>query len=196
MPGKEMRRRYLVRKFQLKFAGFVLLFMLVVGFACGFIVYNSSMSILVKKLSGVFPQHRLIAIINEMNLRLVIGFILALILIFIASIFVSHRIAGPLVRIEKSISEIGDGNLSLIVKLRKSDELQDLAQTINNMTALLKEKLKVSKEKTLKSCETLEFVKTELAKPSLDSAELTSRINELEAELNTLKSEFSKFILS
>ncbi len=196
MPGKEMRRRYLVRKFQLKFAGFVLLFMLVVGFVCGFVVYNSSMTILVKKLSGVFPQHRLIAIINEMNLRLVIGFILALVVIFIASIFISHRIAGPLVRIEKSISEIGDGNLSLTVKLRKTDELQDLAQTINNMTALLKEKLKAPKEKVLKSCETLESVKAELTKPSLDLAELTSRINELDAQLNTLKAEFSKFVLS
>ncbi|MBM3253852.1 MAG: methyl-accepting chemotaxis protein [Candidatus Omnitrophica bacterium] len=196
MPTKELRRKYLVRKFQLKFAGFVLVFMLIIGFVCGFIVYNSGMTVLVRRLSGVFPQHRLIAILNEMNIRLAIGFILALVLIFIASIFVSHRIAGPLVRIEKSLSDIGGGKLSLVIKLRKTDELQELAQTINNMTLSLKEKLKIPKEQTIKSSEVLESIKTELAKTSPDLTELASRIKELDTQINNLKEDFSKFVLS
>ena len=47
------------------------------------------------------------------------------------SIFISHRIAGPLYRIKRSLSKITQGDLSVFVKLRKWDDLKDLAEHIN-----------------------------------------------------------------
>jgi len=49
----------------------------------------------------------------------------------IVSIFISHKIAGPLYRLKKSLAEITAGNLNIKIKLRKNDDLKDLAEHIN-----------------------------------------------------------------
>jgi methyl-accepting chemotaxis protein len=54
------------------------------------------------------------------------------------SIFISHKIAGPLYRLKKSISLITEGNLDVNVKLRKGDDLQDLAEHVNMLTEELR----------------------------------------------------------
>lgn len=53
------------------------------------------------------------------------------------SLFLSHRIAGPLFRFEKSIEEIIKGNLSFRIKLRKKDEAKELADAMNRMIETL-----------------------------------------------------------
>ncbi len=57
--------------------------------------------------------------------------------ISILSIFLSHRIAGPLYRFEKSIEDITKGNLAFRIKLRKRDEAQELAEALNRMIETL-----------------------------------------------------------
>lgn len=47
------------------------------------------------------------------------------------SIFVTHKIAGPLHRIKQALTEIAGGNLETTVKLRKWDDLQEMAQHVN-----------------------------------------------------------------
>ena len=58
--------------------------------------------------------------------------IAGIILLFGAvSIFITHKIAGPLYRLKKSLSVITEGNLDVKVKLRKGDDLKDLAEHVN-----------------------------------------------------------------
>jgi len=47
------------------------------------------------------------------------------------SIFISHKVAGPLFRLKKSLSQVTQGNLNVSVKLRKWDDLKDLADHVN-----------------------------------------------------------------
>jgi hypothetical protein len=47
------------------------------------------------------------------------------------SIFISHKVAGPLFRIKKSLDKVTQGDLSVVIKLRKWDDLKDLAEHIN-----------------------------------------------------------------
>jgi len=77
--------------------------------------------------------------------------VVAIILISIATFFVvmylSHRIAGPLFNIERSIKDIASGDLSGKIHLRAADEIQRLASSLNDMTDSLKSKiLDVEKE--------------------------------------------------
>jgi methyl-accepting chemotaxis protein len=51
----------------------------------------------------------------------------------IASIFVSHKVAGPLFRMKKCLTQVTDGDLSVVIKLRKWDDLKDLAEKTNNL---------------------------------------------------------------
>ena len=67
--------------------------------------------------------------------------IITLILITLASIvvvlFISHKIAGPMFRFEKDLNEIGQGDLTKKVTLRKKDQFTDMADSLNNMTTNL-----------------------------------------------------------
>lgn len=48
-----------------------------------------------------------------------------------ASIFITHKIAGPVYRFKKALAEIARGNLEVSVKLREKDDLKDLAEDLN-----------------------------------------------------------------
>lgn len=53
--------------------------------------------------------------------------------VIVSVIYLTHRIAGPLVRIEKELHHIGEGNFDIRLNLRKNDELKALAGVINEM---------------------------------------------------------------
>lgn len=54
---------------------------------------------------------------------------------------ISHKLAGPLFRFEKELREIGDGDLTKNIRLREKDQITDMAASINNMAAGLREKV-------------------------------------------------------
>ena len=59
----------------------------------------------------------------------------------VVTLFVSHKIAGPLFRFEKELKEIEKGNLTKSIKLRKKDQTTDMADSLNKMSAGLHEKV-------------------------------------------------------
>lgn len=56
------------------------------------------------------------------------------------TLFVSHRIAGPLYRLEKDIAEVVRGNMNMNFRVREKDELRDLANALNQMMKVLRDK--------------------------------------------------------
>lgn len=68
--------------------------------------------------------------------------ILALAITFGVSLFFSHFVAGPIYRFQKVLDEMRDGNLNLHVKLRKHDELKDVADTFNQALSSLRHRLR------------------------------------------------------
>lgn len=59
----------------------------------------------------------------------------------VVTLFVSHKIAGPLFRFEKELKEIEKGDLTKSIKLREKDQTTNLADSLNKMTAGLHEKV-------------------------------------------------------
>ena len=57
------------------------------------------------------------------------------------TLFVSHKLAGPMFRFEADLKVIGDGDLTKIVRLRKKDQMMSIVESLNQMTASLREKL-------------------------------------------------------
>jgi methyl-accepting chemotaxis protein len=72
-------------------------------------------------------------------LKFLAPFLPATTLIFIAavatSIFISHRIAGPIYRIEKALERWKNGNVEANLQLRTGDEFQNLADAYNKAAA-------------------------------------------------------------
>lgn len=75
-------------------------------------------------------------------------FVLTLVTIAIAliSVFFSHRIAGPIFRIEKSLELIGKGDLTVNTKFRGKDQLTGLADEINDMVRALNHSVRNSRD--------------------------------------------------
>ena len=57
------------------------------------------------------------------------------------TLFGSHKIAGPIYRLERSLESIGNGDLTLKVKFRPTDGISGLAEEINALTGNLNEKI-------------------------------------------------------
>lgn len=53
----------------------------------------------------------------------------------------SHKIAGPIYRLERSLESIGSGNLSQKIKFRENDAIHELADNINKTTESLNERV-------------------------------------------------------
>jgi methyl-accepting chemotaxis protein len=60
--------------------------------------------------------------------------------VVVVTLLMSHRIAGPLWRVEQTAKAVGEGDLTCEIHLRKNDELRTLADQMNKMTKLLRKK--------------------------------------------------------
>jgi len=84
---------------------------------------------------------------QQTSLQLLIGVncvvLLALLLLTaVLALRLSHRVGGPLYRLEKVMGEVAQGNLNQNVRLREDDELQTLAQAINQACQALSQGLR------------------------------------------------------
>lgn len=56
------------------------------------------------------------------------------------AVWLSHRIAGPVYRLKKSMQQAGSGDLSVLVRLRENDEFQDLKNEFNDMISGIRDR--------------------------------------------------------
>ncbi len=61
--------------------------------------------------------------------------------VFIASLVLSHRVAGPIYRFERSADEVAGGDLTSRVFLRDRDELGDFRNVFNTMVDALRNRV-------------------------------------------------------
>ena len=60
-------------------------------------------------------------------------------------LLISHRLAGPLYKVEKVVNDIADGNLDQDVYFRKADQIKNLATALDNAVTNLSDKISVLK---------------------------------------------------
>lgn len=106
--------------------------------------------------------------------------IILLIVIGIQSLIRFHRIVGPIYALEKIIELIKQGTLGGHVLLRRSDELKDLAQKVEDMSLSLKNY--VQKDRKI----------IDEIKADLDSVSRLSNPGEIKTRLLTIKEKLSR----
>lgn len=107
-------------------------------------------------------------ILKRVNRRLMLQGLVLVILIGFGSIYLTHKIAGPLFHFRKSMDSVKKGELTTRVYLRKHDEAMSVANTFNEMMKSLDDSVSNLKRITREA----------------DSAELKIK---LEQELNKFK---------
>jgi len=70
-------------------------------------------------------------ILKDTNRKLLPKYFLLFILITWASIYLTHKIAGPLYRFSLGLHDLGQGNLKTRIRLRRGDEAQSVANEFN-----------------------------------------------------------------
>jgi methyl-accepting chemotaxis protein len=163
-PPDRRNRRFIVKpRLQFRIAFIVLLSMtmvLLVSFA-GF--YFFAVEELMK-----FNHPRIPLILERVNYALLASFVISAGAVTLAVIYLTHKIAGPLYRFEKSMEAVGRGDLTHVVKTRKGDELKDLEISFNDMIKNLRRKVEAG-EKLL----TAPYVETEVLPPGHETGWIT-----------------------
>ncbi|MDD5448969.1 MAG: methyl-accepting chemotaxis protein [Candidatus Omnitrophica bacterium] len=196
-PKRIRRRQYLIKtRFQLKYTGIIILFMFAVAWAAGYTVYYTGWLLMGEKLANVYPQGRLIAIMRTINATLLLRVLLIAPFIALLSVFLSHKVAGPLYRIERFIKQVASGDLSAKLKLRRGDDLKDVAEAINQMTDDLKNR--VNRLKAITNTAGLEIgrLKTRIGESNPDINIVKKEIEELAKNIKDLDNHLSEYRLS
>lgn len=165
--------------------------MMFVAFGVGWIIYHTSWSRIVNtpdlsidQLAGIFDT------VNHILIRWVVVFG---VVIAILSIFVSHKIAGPVYRLEETTRVIASGDLTYQVHLRHGDELKDLQEAFNQMSEKLRTMVANDRkviERLIASTESLRDA-VNSKKQSPEAVEkVASELNDIVAQLQDVTSAF------
>jgi methyl-accepting chemotaxis protein len=126
----EKRKRVLTRKpFQLKYVVLAIAgFLVTIGLAQMSLYYQLARVVLQQpQFTGVF------AVAQHMNMVFFSWFMLGTLIIVGGGIFISHRIVGPLQRLEEMLLKVGQGDLSTEMRIRSKDEFKEVAVSFNSM---------------------------------------------------------------
>lgn len=131
---KEFQFRFILKFCLLLFIGVVISTVLLFLFSQDTLTSSFEQSRLVVKKTGlaILPS---VVYTNLITLGLIT---LASIMV---TLFVSHKIAGPMFRFEEELKRIGEGDLTNKVMIRKKDQITDMAVSLNDMIAGLRAKV-------------------------------------------------------
>jgi methyl-accepting chemotaxis protein len=89
-----------------------------------------------------FDAHVKIRRVSDLLLPVVIaGSMVSLLAGVLLSLFLPQKIAGPIYRIEQGLKKIESGDLTTQIKLRDTDTLKELAESVNRSTCSLQKKV-------------------------------------------------------
>ena len=74
--------------------------------------------------------------------NIVLSFVLIIVLLLVISIKTTKKFVSPIVELTNGVKEIAKGNLDKKLDIKTSDEIEVLADSVNNMTSNLKEYMK------------------------------------------------------
>lgn len=191
---KFKRTQYWVSgRFQGKYVGLILLLTFLTAALCSYVVYYTSMISFGEKLASIYPQGRLVSAVNIINIRIIISVLLITPLVALIGIYLSHQIAGPIVRMEHYMNDMASGNLAGKLVLRKGDELIMLADGINRLTESIKTTMINEKSGLERLEKELENLKIMAVSKHPDIKLVSDLASRMDSEIVALRKEIDRF---
>lgn len=135
--GKKSRKHYLILpSYQIKLVAFMILVVFFGSLLHGFFLYHITSKNIQ---SGFLSAHNRLRSTWEILKPAIIvtnsiSFLLISIFLLIITIFISHRIIGPVFKVGKHLKKISEGKLNLpALRLREGDEGQFLCDMVNEL---------------------------------------------------------------
>jgi methyl-accepting chemotaxis protein len=187
-PQPAFRRRIIIikRSLQMKYVLLVFLSVLVSVVVVSVDFYYVVGKLLVNRLGD-----------GEMDLLarsalglLTLHFSLYGIVVILVSVFVSHKLAGPIFRLEQVAETVAQGDLSVRVHFRDGDELSETAVHVNRMIESLREKTARDRRGALGIAARLDEIAAAFKSGALAPPEAAARLSALSEEARGIASEF------
>lgn len=138
-PAQFQRKTILIKK-HLQYRYMALIFFSVL---LAFLVFGLEAIWTVSKVVNENPYLMpLLDIIKQMAPLFAIKIVMYMVVVTIVAAVISHRMAGPIFKFEKSCSTVAEGDLTHRVYLRQGDQLTDLQDHFNNMVGAVNEVVK------------------------------------------------------
>jgi methyl-accepting chemotaxis protein len=109
------------------------------------------------------------------------------------TLFVTHRIAGPIFRIKRGIRDLADGRLNETIHLRKKDEFQDIAEELNALAARFRDSFSLLKEKSSLLARDIEELEQEIRDKKLDETVGRHIIDNLQESREAIQAILDRF---
>ena len=187
-PLLRRRRYFVMRGLQLRYMSLIMICMGVTAIVLGSVLYVDIWNAVIPE----FSEAQLARILEQANAKLLPKLLLLVLVMAVVSIFVSHRIAGPIYRFVKSVGAICNGDLTVRFALRKGDELKGLAEAFDMMTQSLRSSL----TRTTTSLGEISSELDQLSGRSNQPLPTPEQVNMLKRRVDQLKKDLSIFKLS
>lgn len=135
-PAKFQRKTILIKK-HLQYRYMALIFFSVL---LAFIVVGLDVLWTVSKVVNEHPMMQ--PMLDEMAQMVPLfglKIVMYMVMVLIVSAVISHRMAGPIFKFEKSCATVAEGDLTHRVYLRQGDQLMEMQDQFNNMTGAVNE---------------------------------------------------------
>jgi methyl-accepting chemotaxis protein len=187
----ERRKNYFIDKnFQAKFIIKFCLLIVSASLLIGILIYHfnlqtntvafENLKVVVKSTSDF--------ILPIMLQILVIVTLLVGIATIVVTLFTSHKISGPLYRLNAELEKIKKRNLSSDIHIRADDQLQKIVSELDEMRAELKNSVKTLKENWNSIKVILHKLKEE-AKDEKQKRHISDNIERIDSELSSFKTD-------
>jgi hypothetical protein len=134
MTQNKRKAKYIGTSLQKNVLYLVFLAAIVPAFILGAALYYLIFNMLAEQLG--IPEaiaYNLLPVVQKVNLIIVIVLPISILFIWFLALELSHRIAGPLFRLEKDLDEVISGSKKEHIKIRQKDELRPLVERINKL---------------------------------------------------------------
>ena len=155
---KRRSRLFIAKRFQARYIGLIVGMMFFVVILTGYLVYVTTWIMFGEKLAAVYPQGLLMDIVKKVNLVLFLRLLILTPFVVLIGLVISNRVAGPIYNIKRYLGKLLIGDYSSNIRLRKKDELHDLADEINRFV----EKLRKDRTNKNNICAEMETIIVEI----------------------------------
>jgi methyl-accepting chemotaxis protein len=189
------RKIYIINKeFQLKYLFTIISMIAISVLTVSFITFYVIWDNVIKEFFFIPEAAKKLTDIFIRTSEIAGGFTLLILGIFaVAGIFLSHRVAGPLYRVERVAEELSKGNLDVNVRFRKSDELHSLADSMNKMIGGIKGMVVEDKKIIGNLSSVSEKLSVDVKKQKGLKRDVVSTIKKLNGIIQKLKNTTDKF---
>lgn len=187
MSVKKTRRQYIVdANSQYRVLAVIVIYIVVAVFLTGLLMFMPSFIGLVGKIDQQqFEPAKELLILHK---RFWPSFLIVVVVLSVHSVFIFHRIFGPLFRFKATMKQIAVGDLSFNFRIRKKDFLKDEERVMNKMINSLRDKIDTLKKDNVALCKKVD----QLSQNVNEHDTAPESIQDDVAEIRSLQEEITK----